>query len=48
MEIREEGLEEEDKYLLETNMDTLETTSGEAHRYWLQAIKTAKEDTRLR
>ena len=38
LELGEEGLEEEDKYLLEINLDDLTTTSGETQTYWLLAI----------
>ncbi len=33
-EIGLEGLREEDKYLMEINLDDLETTSGEHQAYW--------------
>ena len=36
-----EGLEEEDRFLLEINMEDLETTSGETQEYWLLAISAA-------
>ena len=37
-----EGLAEEDLYLLEINLDNLDTTSGEDQAYWLMAIKAAR------
>ena len=40
--IGEEGLAEEDKYLLEINLGDLETTSGIQQHYWLLAIKAAR------
>ena len=43
LELGEEGLEEEDKYLLEINLDDLTTTSGETQTYWLLAIRAARE-----
>ena len=39
---------EEDKYLLEVNLDDLENTSGEQQEYWLLAIRAAREARRLR
>ena len=41
--IGEEGLAEEDKYLLEINLDDLESTSGIKQHYWLLAIKAARK-----
>ena len=43
-----EGMAEEDKYLLEINLEELDTTSGEAQEYWLLAIQAARESRRLR
>ena len=43
-----EDLEEEDKFLLEINLDDLDNTSGEAQEYWLLAIKAAKESLKLK
>ena len=43
-----EGLAEEDRYLLEINLEDLETTSGEKQTYWLLAIKAAREARKLR
>jgi len=37
-----EGLMEEDKYLLEVNLEDLENTSGERQEYWLLAIRAAR------
>ena len=37
-----EGLEEADRFLLEINMEDLETTSGETQAYWLLAISAAR------
>ena len=43
-----EGMEEEDKYLLEINLEDLNSTSGESQEYWLLAIQAARESMRLR
>lgn len=37
-----EGLAEEDLYLLEINLDELDTSSGESQIYWLMAIRAAR------
>ena len=42
LELGEDGLEEEDKYLLEINLDDLTTTSGETQTYWLLEIRAAR------
>ena len=42
-----EGLEPEDRFLLEINLEDLETTSGETQEYWLMAILAAREATLL-
>ena len=44
----DEGLAEEDKFLLECNFDDLATTNGEQQEYWLLAIQAAREACRLR
>jgi hypothetical protein len=38
-----EGLEEEDRFLLECNFDTLTMADGEQQEYWLLAIQAARE-----
>ena len=43
-----EGMAEEDKYLLEINLEELDITSGEAQEYWLLAIQAARMSRRLR
>jgi hypothetical protein len=43
-----EGLAEEDQYLLEINLDELETTSGEEQTYWLLALRAARAAYLLR
>ena len=47
-ELGNNGLLEEDLYLLEVNLEDLETTSGERQEYWLLAIRAAREACRLR
>ena len=47
-ELGGEGLLDEDRYLLEVNLDDLETTSGEWQEYWLLAIRAAREACNLR
>jgi hypothetical protein len=42
------GLEAEDRYLLEINLEDLETTSGETQQYWLLAILAARKASLLR
>ena len=39
-----EELVEDDKYLLEINLEDMETTSGEIQEYWLLAIQAAQEE----
>lgn len=48
LELGEEGLEEEDKYLLEIKLDDLGSTSGEVQHYWLLAIRSARQAYSLR
>ena len=47
-ELGREGLAEEDWYLLEINLDELETSSGEDQTYWLLALKAARAAQELR
>ncbi len=47
LELGEEGLAEEDKFLLECNFDELATTNGEQQEYWILAIQAAREACRL-
>ena len=44
----EEGLEKEDEYLLDINLDTLDDSSGEDQAIWLLALKAAREAYQLR
>ena len=37
-ELEEESLLEEDLYLVEVNLDNLETSSGKRQEYWLLTI----------
>jgi hypothetical protein len=44
----DEGLMEEDRFLLECNFDELATTNGKQQEYWILAIQAAREACRLR
>ena len=48
LEIGEEGLEKEDKFLLEINLGDLGTSSEEDQTYWLLALEAAREARALR
>ena len=48
LEIGDEGLEEEDQFLLEINLEDLDTSSGEDQTYWLLALEAAREARALR
>lgn len=48
IELGEEGLDEQDKWLLEINLEDLESTTGEDQTYWLLAIQAAREARILR
>ena len=48
MELGREGLAEEDWYLLEINLNDLESSSGEDQAYWLLALKAARAAAELR
>ena len=48
IELGGEGLAEQDRYLLEINLDDLERSSGEDQYYWLIAIQAAREDRKLK
>ena len=43
-----DGLDEQDKYLLEINLEDTEQSSEEDHYYWLLAIQGAREDRALK
>jgi hypothetical protein len=42
-----ESLDEEDRFLLECNVDDLTYTTGEHQEYWLLAIQAAREASRI-
>jgi hypothetical protein len=42
-----DGMAEEDRYLLEINLEDLERTSGEHQAYWLLAVKAARQASSL-
>jgi hypothetical protein len=46
MELGEEGLAEEDRFLLEINLDELDNSTGEDQTYWLLSLQAAR-DARL-
>ena len=48
IEMGGEGLEDQDRYLFDINLDDLETSSGEDQYYWLVAICAAREDRELK
>ena len=48
IELGGRGLDEQDKYLLEINLEDLECSSGEDQYYWLLAIQAAREDRALK
>ena len=48
LERGEEGLDERDHYLLEINLEDLETSTGEDQHYWLLQIEAARCDLALR
>jgi hypothetical protein len=47
LELGEEGLAEEDKFLLECNFDELATTNGKQQEYWILVTQAAREACRL-
>jgi hypothetical protein len=42
-----EGLDEQDRFLLECNFDELATTTGKQQEYWLLDIQAAREASRI-
>ena len=48
MELGGSGLDEQDRYLLEINLEDLDTSTGEDQYYWLIAIRAARADRILR
>ena len=47
LELGEEGLDEKDHYLLEVNLEDLESTTGEEQHYWLLHIQAARMERAL-
>jgi hypothetical protein len=48
LELGGEGLDEDDRFLLEINLEELDTSSGEDQAYWLLALEAAREARALR
>lgn len=48
IELGGDGLDEQDKYILEINLEDLDRSSGEDHYYWLLEIQAAREDRVLK
>lgn len=48
LELGEEGLDEDDRFLLEINLEDLDTSSGEDQAYWLLALEAARDARALR
>ncbi len=48
LELGGEGLSEEDQYLLEINLGSMEDSSGKSQEYWLRAIQAARAAKQLR
>ena len=48
IELGGSGLNEQDRYLLEINLEDLETSMGEDQYYWVIAIRAARADRILR
>ena len=47
-DLGEDGLLQEDQFLMEINLEDLESTSGERQEYWLLAIRAARVAAELR
>ena len=47
MDLGGEGLDERDHYLLEINLEDLETSSGKGQHYWLVQIEAARREHAL-
>ena len=47
LELGDEGLREEDKWMMEVNLGDLSEGTGERECYWLLAIRAAREHRRL-
>ena len=48
LDIGPDGLDKQDRFLLECNFDKLATTAGEHQEHWLLAIQVAREASRIR
>ena len=48
IELGGDGLDEQDRYLLEINLSDLECSSGEDQYYWMISIQAARKDRRLK
>lgn len=48
LELGEEELAEEDRFLLEINLDDLDNSTGEDQTYWLLSLQAAREARQLR
>lgn len=48
IELGGKGLDKQDRYLLDINLEDVETSSGEDQYYWLVEIQAAREDRVLR
>jgi hypothetical protein len=48
LELGGEGLDEDDRFLLEINLEELDTSSGEDQAYWLLALEAARDARALR
>jgi hypothetical protein len=47
MELGEEGLAEEDRFLLEINLDDLDNSTGKDQAYWLLSLQAARAARQL-
>jgi hypothetical protein len=47
LELGTTGLLEEDQWLVEVNLEDMESTAGEQEEYWLMAMKAAREAATL-
>ena len=47
LELGEAGLAEEDRFLLEINLDELDNSTGEDQTYWLLALRAARDARQL-
>jgi hypothetical protein len=47
MDLGEEGLAKEDRFLLDINLDELDNSTGEDQTYWLLALQAARDARQL-